>query len=150
MYSKFIEVHSHDIWDDGRGEVLMSLKLENIVGIMPYADDPQMTLINMVNSDYYVVTESYEDIKQLIHDAGCQIHKPDPRLDAKPLTWEELAAMEGQPVWNSNAVSWGLVVKDPEWAGEIMEGYYLRYSDSSLTRFEDPDLQKYPLYAMKR
>ena len=96
MYPKFIEVH----WNT----IPVSYNVENISW---FGDK----FLYIVGQDTALdVDESYEEIKALIKDCGCLIHKADPRLDMEhPLTMDDLMTMVGEPVWNSNTGKWGLV-----------------------------------------
>ena len=147
MNLRFIEVH--DAATGGEESVHVAA-IEGFFTEM-VTEGVFVTHIDMVDGDCYQVQETYEKIKFLIEDCGCLIHKDDPRLDTThPLTTKDLMTMVSpEPVWNSNACEWGLVTKDPEWNGEKHEGYYLRYHDGSITRFDADDLIKYPLYRMK-
>lgn len=137
---KFIELHAKD------DKALLSINIENIVG---FGVDDGAAVIRTIDKGGWFVAESYEEIKQLIHDVGVLIHKPDPRLNlTKPLTLEDLKYMEGEPVWNSNSGEWGLVTKDPEWRGELQDGYYFRHHDGTITMLWDEGLIRYPLYRM--
>ena len=80
MYPKFIEVHE-------KGKAI-SINIEHLVAF----SDRIFHLSNNAESNYRC-DESYNDIKQLITDCGCLIHKADPRLDlTHPLTLEDLKA----------------------------------------------------------
>ena len=137
MYPKFIEVH----WNT----IPVSYNVENISW---FGDK----FLYIVGQDTALdVDESYDEIKALIKDCGCLIHKADPRLDTEhPLTMDDLMTMVGEPVWNSNNGEWALVTKDPEIKGEVYEGYYIRYDDGGVTLYDEEDLKKFPLYRMKK
>lgn len=118
----------------------------NVDHIKAVAPDP----VNMDNANiYYVygvenVAESYDEIMQLLKDAGTHIQKPDPRLDTKnPLTMDELKRMIGEPIWNSNARCWMLVGEDR--GQDVM----LTYNAGNGIDYTEDDLIKYPLYRMK-
>ena len=126
--SKFIELH------DGMQPISI-----NVDSIEWFADET----ISMHNSEIKVI-ESYDEIKQLILDAGVLIHKADPRLDTTtPLTMEDLKNMIGEPVWNSNALKWGLLTKQDG-------SYFLLYPTGQMWLFTVNDLIKFPLYRMKK
>ena len=145
MYPKFIEVRDAD------QECMLSLNVANICAFNEYCDDANKTVIAMTDCVYHVVDQTYDEISQMIMESGCLIRKQDPRLDTEhPLTMEDLQNMIGEPVWNSNIDEWGLVTKDAEWHGEIMEGYLIRYHDGTMTRLEEEWLKKYPHYRMKK
>ena len=145
MYPKFIEVRDAD-----QG-CMLSLNVMNICGFNEYCDDADKTVIAMTDGVFHVVDHTYEEIRQMITDSGCLIRKQDPRLDmTHPLTMEELQSMVGEPVWNTAIGEWGLITKDAEWHGEIMEGYCIRYHDGSMTRLEESWLLKFPMYRMRK
>lgn len=134
MMLKFIVLHFPI-----EGEV--SFNVEDIICFFERDDN---TIIRAKDGNCYAVTESYDEIKQLILDAGVLIHKPDPRLDTTtPLTMEDLKYMEGEPVWNSNALKWGLLTKQDG-------SYFLLYPTGQMWLFTVNDLIKFPLYRMKK
>lgn len=135
MYPKFIELH------DNETKSPISINVNNIADF--HADYDGQTSID-VGRDAYLVAESYDEIKQLILDAGVLIHKADPRLDTTtPLTLEDLKNMIGEPVWNSNALKWGLLTKQDG-------SYFLLYPTGQMWLFTVNDLIKFPLYRMKK
>ena len=92
------------------------------------------------------VTESYDEVKTLIHDAGVLIHKADPRLDTTtPLTMEDLKYMEGESVWNSNTLKWMLIHRFVDADKPIV---WLVLSDGQFKVMTVDDLIKTPLYRM--
>ena len=144
MYPKFIELHL------AKDDCLVSLNIENIIAISDF-DNGEGYIVKTSDRGDWIVKETYDEMKQMITDSGCLIRKEDPRLDTEhPLTMEDLQGMVGEPVWNSNIDEWGLVTKDAEWHGEIMEGYIIRYHDGTMTRLEEEWLKKYPHYRMKK
>lgn len=134
MYPKFIELH------DKGSENRFSVNVEHVVvvggkGIILALPSDVMKLETV---------ESYEEIKTLITDSGCLIKKADPRLDTEhPLTIEDLQAMIGEPVWQSNLNVWFLVVS--------CDGFYVTLLwPSGNKSISDPgELKAYPLYRMK-
>jgi hypothetical protein len=102
------------------------------------------------DAESYYVNESYTELKELIRSAGCAIRKADPRLDDRmPLGMEDLCRLEmvGQPVWNSNAREWMLVIDSAldnrSWVDLIdASGKPIRYGPHEVVKF--------PLYRMKR
>lgn len=129
MEPKFIELH------DGSEPLSINVEL-----VEWFADGT----ISMTNCEHRVL-ESYEEIKQLIHDSGILIHRADPRLDTTtPLTTADLKEMIGEPVWNSNLLRWELVKRaDDLYITTCSTGQY-----DSL--YDENDLIKTPLYRMKR
>lgn len=133
MYPKFIEVH----WNT----IPVSYNVEKITW---FGDK----FIYIVGQDIPLdVDESYDEIKALIKDSGCLIHKGDPRLDTEhPLTMDDLRTMVGEPVWNSNNGEWMIV------EGFSDNGKLVRFQLVGCTRkfVSKQELIKYPLYRMKK
>ena len=143
MYPKFIEVHDVDVVDDGRGIIPLSINVQNICGFNSYEGDTDKAVIGMNDGCFHVTEESYDEIKQLIRDAGCIIAKKDPRLDDKPLTMQDLKGMIGEPVWNSNTCCWMLVGED------IGDAVYMVFNAGNGSNWDENMLTHYPLYRMK-
>ena len=142
MYPHFIEVHQ--ICQDEEW-----LTLINIDQIVYIEDNGIMTSRSLAagkgNSDYVPCRESYEELKALIRDAGCQIQKADPRLDTThPLTMEDIRGMIGEPVWNSNSLKWYLVRCESQNEVSFTDSIGYGYEADAKT------LIKYPLYRMKQ
>ena len=139
MMSKFIELH-FPIEDK------VFFNVEDILCFFTRDDD---TIIRAKDGNCYAVTESFDEVKVLIKDAGILIHKPDPRLNlTTPLTMDDLREMIGEPVWNSNNGKWYLMLKvredlDPVLA--VMQDY-----DAKIDVFSPDELIKFPLYRMKQ
>ena len=134
MYPKFIEVH---LIFDG---ILQETSV-NVDSISCFAD-------KFISCDgiRITVTESYDELKQLITDAGCIIAKPDPRLDmTKPLTMDDLKEMIGEPVWDSNSGEWML------FEGFSDNNKLARFQQTGCTRkfVSEQELIKFPMYRMK-
>ena len=134
MMSKFIEVHGKD------NGMPVSVNVENIVAFE--TGDIALQAVGILK-----ITESYDEIKQLILDAGVLIHKADPRLNlTKPLTFDNLKEMEGEPVWNSNTGKWMLV--------NGIESHWKEVSflvpDESPVFMNEDDLIAKPLYRMRQ
>ena len=132
---KFIEVHDKDT------DIKLSFNVDKITVFSNQTIDTER--------EGFEVAESYEEIKQLIHDVGVLIHKPDPRLNlTTPLTMDDLREMIGEPVWNSNNGKWYLMLKvrddlDPELA-------VVQDSDAKIEVFSPEELIKFPLYRMNQ
>ena len=147
MDSKFIELH------DTVESELISLNVENICGFNQYIDPDGMvtTAIGTNDGSLHVVSESYDEVKQMIKDSGIHIQKADPRLDTShPLTMDDLQEMVGEPVWNSNNGFWYLVNSiqtDPDGSNEKV---ILRNRCGAELPFDEDDLIKFPLYRMRR
>ena len=139
MMSKFIEVH--DKFEQSGFMPRDSRICINVDAIKWISKDG----LAIIDANRMIeCVESYDEIKQLIHDAGVLIHKPDPRLDTTtPLTMDDLRDMEGQPVWNSNALKWGLLTKQDG-------SYFLLYPTGQMWLFTVNDLIKFPLYRMRQ
>ena len=136
---KFIELHAKD------DKALLSINIENIVG---FGVDDGAAVIRTIDKGGWFVAESYEEIKQLIHDAGVLIHKADPRLDmTTPLTMEDLRDMEGEPVWNSNTGIWYLVHRCVNNEKTII---WAVLPDGQFKVMTADDLIKFPLYRMRQ
>ena len=140
MYPHFIEVH--DIEDE---QDIIAINIDNISNF--HVDDDGMTVIRTIDNKYYFISETYDELKQLITDAGCLIQMGDPRLDTKhSLTMEELSKMIGEPVWNSNNGQWLIMAhylddKENPWAGLYNKNGYR-------VGFSEDDLIRTPLYRM--
>lgn len=130
MYPYFIEVHC-----DGKRRLV---NVDQIVHV--WSRYIEMT------RDELDCDETYDEIQDLINDAGCLIKKADPRLDTKsPLTLEDMRGMVGQPVWNSNRDEWGLVI-EPAYADMVT----VLYDEDSKKNYYPGDLIAFPFYRMKQ
>ena len=134
MYPHFITVH-----DNENGEPFL-VNIDHIVSI-----GKEGMILTGVPTDIALATvESFDELKQLVADAGCHIEKADPRLNTKqPLTMDELRQMVGEPVWNSNTRSWGLVCDYYDETVAIKPPRGASYD------YDADDLVKFPLYRMK-
>ena len=143
MMSKFIEVHGKD------NGMPISVNVENIVAFEP--GDIALRTVGILK-----IAESYDELKQLILDAGVLIHKADPRLDTTtPLTLEDLKNMIGEPVWNSNSGKWGIVETLCKWNDSEESILILHENDENDEGvehiwMESKDLIKFPLYRMRQ
>ena len=134
MYPHFITVHDND-----NGEPFL-VNIDHIVSI----GKEGMILTGVPTAIALATVESFDELKQLVADAGCHIEKADPRLNtAKPLTMDELRQMVGEPVWNSNTRSWGLVCDYYDETVAIKPPRGASYD------YDADDLIKFPLYRMK-
>ena len=121
----------------------------NVEDILCFFERDNDTIIRAKDGNCYAVTESYDEVKTLIHDVGVLIHKPDPRLNlTTPLTMDDLREMIGEPIWNSNNGKWYLMLKvredlDPELA-------VVQDSDAKIEVFSPEELIKFPLYRMNQ
>lgn len=138
MYPHFIEV---TIFEGPKA--LINIDQVKAVATLPDFYDGSVIYYSFAGKE--TVRESYDEIMQLLKDAGAHIQKPDPRLDTKnPLTMYELKRMIGEPVWNSNARCWMLVGED---RGQAV---MLTYNAGNDIDYTEDDLVKYPLYRMRR
>lgn len=134
MYPHFITVHDND-----NGEPFL-VNIDHIVSV----GKEGMILTGVPTAIALATVESFDELKQLVADAGCHIEKADPRLNtAKPLTMDELRQMVGEPVWNSNTRSWGLVCDYYDETVAIKPPRGASYD------YDADDLVKFPLYRMK-
>lgn len=132
MMSKFIELH------DGMQPISI-----NVDSIEWFADET----ISMHNSETKVI-ESYEEIKQLILDAGVLIHKADPRLDhSHPLTKEDIKEMgANEPIWNSNDREWYQIAN---WS-DLNDFMMTLQNIHGIIRVDEKDLIATPFYRMRQ
>lgn len=138
MMSKFIELH-FPIEDK------VFFNVEDILCFFTRDDD---TIIRAKDGNCYAVTESYDEVKVLIKDAGVLIHKADPRLNlTTPLTMDDLREMIGEPVWNSNTLKWMLIHRFVDADKPIV---WLVRHDSQFELMTADDLIKFPLYRMRQ
>lgn len=145
MEPKFIELHQRG------GRKL--LNVDKLVAVVDTSDNLYESAVLLLGSTTpRGFDESYDEIKQLIHDSGILIHRADPRLDeTHPLTMEDLKEMIGEPVWNSNTGEWTLVrnyIEALEPDG-IDVAFLLDAADNS-AGITAGDLIKFPLYRMRR
>ena len=137
MYPHFITVHDGE---DNQCEI--SVNIDNIVNF--HVDEDGVSIIEVVSGEFYRITETYEELSALVAGAGCHIEKADPRLNTKqPLTMDEIRQMVGEPVWNSNTRSWGLVCDYYDETVAIKPPRGASYD------YDADDLVKFPLYRMK-
>lgn len=146
MESKFIELHTRDRDSLDGGPVSVNVAAIKCFHMNLDERIPSETgVIETVDECMYLVSESYDEVKQLIKDSGILIHRADPRLNTeRELTFSELREMIGEPVWNSNLLRWELVKKaDDLYITTCSTGQY----DS---HYDENDLIKTPLYRMRR
>ena len=140
MYPYFIEVEI-------RNGPKAIINIDNIKAVSPHPESMDNTYIYYSVGGKEIVSESYDEVKQLITDSGCLIAKADPRLDTTtPLTMDDLKGMIGEPVWNSNNRQWLLVFN--VLVGDVHAQFYNKNGYSVEMTAED--LVKYPLYRMKQ
>ena len=139
-YPYFIEVHAKE------DATVLAVNIDGIIGFGPTGEN---ATILTADNGRWVVRESYEEIKTLIKSTGCLIQKGDPRLESKPLTWDDLCKLEmvGQPVWNSNTRQWMLLI-DSSLDGRS----WIDLIDNcgKTFRWMQIDAEMYPLYRMRR
>lgn len=136
----FIELH------DRAGRAML-VNLDNICDVFPDIDYESAVITYASNDDRIGVTESYDEVAELIKGAGVCIDKGDPRLDTKsPLTMEDLKHMVGEPVWNSNTRDWWLI----HWYQEDYDEIIVYNNTGVQESWDEKDLIKTPLYRMKQ
>ena len=143
MDSKFIELHDTAVSE------LLSVNVENICYINAYVDPDGMvtTAVGTNDGSLHVVSESYDEVKQMIKDSEILIHKADPRLDTShPLTYDEMREMPGQPVWHSNTDQWAIIADEPMYADRVT----VWHSDGTFTNVSKEDAIAKPWYRMKQ
>jgi len=140
MYPHFIEVH-----DIRKPEDAMLINIKAIKHIY-FEPETNSGAISLVDKVFVPTKESYDELKKLIEDIGCQIHKPDPRLVSKPLTgFDFLGMKKGEPIWSPNRQEWYLFSSyDPV----HMEGKVTDVNGNTGI-FNRDTLIKFPLYRMK-
>ena len=139
MYPHLIEVH------DGRDGGLITLHIAAISSFYTYEGKVH---INMVSNDDWMVSETYDEIKALIHDAGCAITKKDPRLDNKPMAWDDFKGQEGEIFYNSNLLEWWLFERMINLENGTKWLSFRDYNGITQEVYPD-DLKAKPMYRMK-
>lgn len=140
MYPKFIEVHRAN---NGKP---VSINVSAITYFFWYVDEEnEETNIELNTNQYVNAKETYDEIKALIKDSGCLIHKADPRLDMEhPLTMDDLKTMVGEPVWNSNLNVWLLVKGCSDMYVDLL------WTSGNTSTWDEEELKSFPLYRMKK
>lgn len=129
MYPRFIEIY------DGCNSLSV-----NVDHIEWFADET----VNTTTSEIRCL-ETYEELKEMIQTAGCSLTKPDPRIDNEPLCMKEIREMIGQPVWNSNLLTWWLVFNYDKRGDLIL----LRNHEGEILIYGEETLEAKPLYRMR-
>lgn len=147
MYPHFIELHTDEgcVGDYQRRKTApISINVDRIAMIYPNEDGG--TMLSAIDADCYQdVIESYDEVKRMIENCGCLIHKGDSRLDNKPLTMADLKNMVGQPVWDSERNVWYLFKTfDDDGQAHFTDVF----GNTAIAENEDT-LIKYQLYRMK-
>ena len=145
MMSKFIELHDKYTNDSmPKGWELDDRLYVNVDDISLFSKDG----LWLRNSSKIECKESYDELKQLIQDAGILIHKPDPRLDTTtPLTIDDLKYMEGEPIWDSNSLKWMIIHRFVNVDKPVV---WLVKGDGMFKVMTVDDLIKFPLYRMRQ
>lgn len=135
MMSKFIELHTK------KDSLPVSVNVENIVAF----EDGDIGLREI---GILKIAESYDELKQLILDAGVLIHKADPRLDqSHPLTKEDIKEMEvNEPIWNSNDREWYQIAN---WS-DLNDFMMTLQNIYRIIRVDEKDLIATPFYRMRQ
>ena len=99
----------------------------------------------MTDTSMWQTKESYDELKALITESGCLIHKADPRLDmTHPLTMDDLKDMSGEPVWNSNLNVWLLVKECSDMYVDLL------WTSGNTSSWDEEELKSFPLYRMRK
>lgn len=141
MYPRFVEVHEAE---DDQSEI--SVNVDNIINF--HVDEDGETIIEVTDGSFYRIAESYDELKALITETGCLIHKADPRLERTPVSWDDLCRMEmiGEPVFNSNTRRWMLLIdsaSDGSWIQLVNHA-------GGQEQWIQHDAQRFPLYRMMK
>ncbi len=140
MDPKFIELH------DIRKNNPTSVNIAHIINFRVHEKDG-VTVFETSDRNNYAVSETYDEIKQLIKESGILIHKADPRLDTShPLTYDEMREMPGQPIWHSNTDQWAIIADEPMYADRVT----VWHSDGTFTNVSREDSIAKPWYRMKQ
>lgn len=106
MYPHFIEVHDKE---EGY-PILLNIECINKVYLDGNSDMSDTWGLIIMKHGNVTTIESYDEVQQLIEDAGCSINRADPRIDSRSsLTMNQIMRILGEPVWNSNLNQWALV-----------------------------------------
>jgi len=136
-YSHFIEVHSS-------GDRLTL----NVANISSYYVYNNMVHVIMVSSEDWIINESYDELRQLIFDAGCIVKKADPRLDDKQMEWDDFAGQEGEIFYDSNACDWRKFIRVVELDNGTTWLEFKNFDGIFQSVYPD-DLKAKPMYRMK-
>ena len=141
MYPRFVEVH-----EAGDDQSEISVNVDNIINF--HVDEDGETIIEVTDGSFYRIAESYDELKALITETGCLIHKADPRLERTPVSWDDLCRVDmiGEPVFNSNTRRWMLLIDsaaDNSWITLVNHS-------GGQEQWIQHDVQRFPLYRMQK
>ena len=93
MYPHFIEVH-----DKASGyQILLNIECINKVYLDGNSDMSDTWGLIIMKHGNVTTIESYDEVKQLIEDAGCSINRADPRIDThSSLTMNQIMRILGE------------------------------------------------------
>jgi uncharacterized protein YlzI (FlbEa/FlbD family) len=132
MIPKMIEVHPID-------DAIVAVLAINIEQIESISEG----VIKTTSDFCYYVKETYNELSQLINNAGYSVQYTDERLDLKkPLSLSEFQHIVGQPVWDNNLRKWGLVLAYNTKA-------MICYSDTKVSWIDEEDMKESQFYRMK-
>ena len=127
-----IEVHP----DEDIVPIIIAINIDQIESISE-------GVIKTTSGFCYCVKETYNELSQLINNAGYSVQHTDERLDLKkPLSLSEFQYIVGQPVWDNNLRKWGLVLAYNTKA-------MIYYSDTKVSWIDEEDMKESQFYRMK-
>ena len=127
-----IEVHP----DEDIVPIVIAINIDQIESISE-------GVIKTTSGFCYCVKETYNELSQLINNAGYSVQHTDERLDLKkPLSLNEFQHIVGQPVWDNNLRKWGLVLAYNTKA-------MVCYSDTKVLWIGEEDMKESQFYRMK-
>lgn len=132
MIPKMIEVHP----DEDIVPIVIAINIDQIESISE-------GVIKTTSGYCYCVKETYNELSQLINNAGYSVQHTDERLDLKkPLSLNEFQHIVGQPVWDNNLRKWGLVLAYNTKA-------MIYYSDTKVSWIDEEDMKESQFYRIK-
>ena len=127
-----IEVHP----DEDIVPIIIAINIDQIESISE-------GVIKTTSGFCYCVKETYNELSQLINNAGYSVQHTDERLDLKkPLSLSEFQYIVGQPVWDNNLRKWGLVLAYNTKA-------MIYYSDTKVSWIDEEDMKESQFYRIK-
>lgn len=132
MIPKMIEVHP----DEDIVPIVIAINIDQIESISE-------GVIKTTSGFCYCVKETYNELSQLINNAGYSVQHTDERLDLKKsLSFNEFQHIVGQPVWDNNLRKWGLVLAYNTKA-------MIYYSDTKVSWIDEEDMKESQFYRIK-
>ena len=143
MYPHFIEVTRN--YKDAESWKAC-INIDNITDIEDHTIMLRNHRVRSDMEDSMWVEESYEELKQLIQEAGCSINRADPRIDSRSsLTMNQIMRILGEPVWNSNLNQWALV----HYYNPDNDTIQLMNPGGKIYIMTEEEMIRFPLYRMK-